>query len=278
MARTIQRRTALAGLMTLTIGLSLAAVAALLQSEESSRDVDVFAAASLRDVVDDVVAAYKREHTEAGRVFVNAAGSNVLAQQILASSQADVFLSANEQWMDRVELAGRLADGTRRPILSNRLVVIANAASDLLAADAHDLADLPFAHLAIADPEAVPAGQYAKRFLENTPHDGTTLWAAMAPRLAPTLDVRAALALAESDPSVIAIVYRTDAAASQRVRVLFEVPTETVPPIRYFAARVKPSQPSSSAASFFDFLFSGTAREIFLRHGFLVDPADPSAT
>lgn len=268
MSSGVQRKYTLAGTAVL-----LAAVAATWVSgsgvpAQSSNDITVFAAASLRVALDDVAAAFARSHPTAGRIYFNIAGSNVLAQQILASSQADVFVSANEVWMERTESAGRLIADSRRPLLGNRLAIVANLASDWRATDADDLAGIAFTHLSMGDPAAVPAGLYAKRFLENTEYQGADLWTAVAARVAPALDVRAALALVEADPSVIGIVYKTDAAASDRVRILWEFPPSDMDPIRYFAARVKRRDAPSTANAFFDFLFSDEASAIFADHGF----------
>jgi molybdate transport system substrate-binding protein len=193
----------------------------------------------------------------------------MLAQQIVASSQADIFLSANERWMDHVEKAGRLIAGTRKPVLSNRLVIVAHAATDWQMDEGADLAAIEFEHLSLADPEAVPAGIYAKAFLQRTPYGDETLWDVLSPKVAPALDVRAALALVDADPAVIGIVYRTDARASGHVRILFEIPDSQVPPITYSAARVYRPDAPATAERFFDFLFSREAQAIFVQHGFV---------
>lgn len=269
MAADSQRQFALIGAIVLVGGLGLAWVLRPTAPVEVSEDVTVFAAASLRDVVYEVGSAFSLQQAPGYRVHFNIAGSNVLAQQIMASSQADVFLSANEKWIRHVESAGRLIDGSRRPMLSNRLVVVANTATTWKMSRATDLGGLPFKHLSIGNPDAVPAGIYAKKFLEKTPHNGETLWSTLADRAAPALDVRSALALVEADPSVVGIVYRTDAMASKGVRILFEIPEGAIPPIRYFAARVHRPGATTSAEQFFDFLFSPAAHEIFAKHGFI---------
>lgn len=221
----------------------------------------------------EIESAFAQEYESAAPVRFNTAASNVLAQQIVASSQADVFLSANERWMDYVEKAGRLIAGTRKPFLANRMVVVAHASTDWQIDEAGDLARLELEHLSLANPEAVPAGTYAKAFLKNTPYGDGSLWDAVAPEVAPAPDVRAALALVEADPTAVGIVYRTDAMSSRRVRILFEVPENQVPPIRYSAARVyRPDAPAASSDRFFDFLFSQQARAIFTRHGFIPVP------
>jgi molybdate transport system substrate-binding protein len=171
--------------------------------------------------------------------------------------------------MDHVEKAGRLIAGTRRPVLSNRLVIVAHAATDWRMDEAADLAAIEFEHLSLADPEAVPAGTYAKAFLEQTSYGNDTLWDVLSPKVAPALDVRAALALVEADPAVIGIVYRTDARASGHVRILFEIPDSQAPPITYSAARVYRSDAPAAAERFFGFLFSRKARALFAQHGFV---------
>jgi molybdate transport system substrate-binding protein len=264
-----QVRFAPLGAAILVIALGLAWTLRPNAAAVASQDITVFAAASLGDVMKEVGSAYAQEHVTPHKVYFNIAASNVLAQQILASSEADLFLSANEQWMDEVETAGRLVGETRKPFLSNSLSIIAHAESDWQIHEASDLARLPFRHLAVGNPQAVPAGRYAKAFLEATPHQDGTLWAALSDKVVPTLDVRAALALVEADSSIIGIVYRTDAAASQYVRVLLEIPDDAAPPIHYFAARVDRDAAQANSQRFFDFLFSASAQTIFARHGFI---------
>ncbi len=232
-------------------------------------EVTVFAAASVRDALQEIGGLY-RGRSGAETVF-NFAGSNELAQQILAAPAADVFLSANEQWMDQVETAGRVAPGSRSALLSNRLVVVARTDAPHAVAAPEDLATLPYRHLVLADPEAVPAGIYAREWLAAKPAPGGegTLWDAVAPRVAPTLDVRAALALVESDPELIGIVYRTDAASSTGVRTLYEVPEGEGPPIAYAAAALTGGPNPKGGLDFAAFLAGPEASAVFERHGFV---------
>ena len=123
-----------------------------------------------------------------------------------------------------------------------------------------------FASIAIADPQVVPAGVYARTWLE-----GLGLWDALASRVVPTLHVRAALAAVESGNAEAGIVYRTDAARSKRARIAFELEASQGPPIRYCVAPLATSR-RSSAAAFVAYLRSQPAREVFLRHGFLALP------
>jgi molybdate transport system substrate-binding protein len=254
--------------------LAIAAVTGLLAGcspgpAESPQQITVFAAASLRDVLQDIGGRFKAA-TGTQPVF-NFSASNLLAQQIEAAPGADVFLSADEKWMDELEAKGRLQPGSRRRFLSNRLVVVAKRDSPFVLSEPGGLADLPFEHLSLADPAAVPAGRYAKGFLEKVRSGDSTLWERVADRVLPALDVRAALAVVEADPRMVGIVYRTDAAASRRVKVLLEIPPDLTPPIHYAAAAVAGSRHRSAAQSFLDFLAGPEAVATFEKAGFLVE-------
>lgn len=231
------------------------------------REVVVFAAASLRDALEELGRTFEAE--TGVRVLFNLAGSNELARQIVAAPAADLFLSASERWMDEVERAGRLVPGTRRDLLSNRLVVIAHARSPLRVEAPCDLATLPMQHLALGDPEAVPAGTYAREWLQSAECGGRPLWEAVRGRVAPTPDVRAALGLALAEPEVPAIVYRTDwMAFADRTRVLYEVMDG--PSIRYVLAQVARGDAPAEGRRFLEYLAGPRAAEVFARHGFTV--------
>jgi len=194
-----------------------------------------------------------------------------LAQQIAAAPRAGVFVSADDRWVDFLEQRGRTVPASRRPFLTNSLVVVARTDSPWRLSDARDLAALGFHHLALAEPSAVPAGRYAKAALE-----AMGLWTAVEARVAPTADVRAALALVESDPEIAGIVYRTDALVSDRVRVLAEVPAAPGNEIVYWAVAVagggaaggETEEATAAAARFLGFLGSVDAREVAERYGF----------
>jgi len=228
-------------------------------------EVVVFAAASLRDVADEV--ARELESRRPLEVVFNFAGSNTLAQQIEAGSGADVFLSADEKWMDFLDRSGRLVPGTQRRLLSNRLVLIAHRDAEVEVDVPADLNTANYRLLAVADPAGVPAGRYARAHLERQTVDGTPLWRHLTDRLAPTLDVRAALALVESDPEILGIVYRTDARTSDQVRVVYEFPPTDEVPITYWGALVADGD-ADLGTLFLDFLQSAEAAEIVERHGF----------
>jgi molybdate transport system substrate-binding protein len=226
----------------------------------------VFAAASLQDVVAELAAEFERQ--EEVPIELNLAGSNTLAQQILAARGADVFLSADLYWVEVLESAGRVVAGSRRPLLGNRLVLIAANRTEVRVGRPEELAGADFRFLALADPEAVPAGRYAKATLEEVPLGGGTLWQAVAARVAPTLDVRAALALVESDPGILGIVYKTDAGQSEAVRVLHEFPPQGAARVTYYGALVEGGDRQALGRRFFDFMAGPTGRRIAERHGF----------
>lgn len=230
------------------------------------REVVVFAAASLRESLEELAAGYQRQ--TGTRVTFNFAGSNDLAHQIGAARGMDLFLSASEAWMDTVQHRGRLVEGTRRDLLSNTLVVVANAHSTARMDEPCALAALPFKHVATGDPRAVPAGIYARKWLGSVTCGGKPLWDALQPRIAPTPDVRAAIALVAADPDVAGLVYRTDQLAfADRTRVLYEV--RDGPPIRYAVAQVAEGEHAAAARGFLAYVSTADAARVFARHGFI---------
>jgi molybdate transport system substrate-binding protein len=233
--------------------------------------VRVFAAASLVDVAGELATAF--ESRSAARVEPNLAASNTLAQQILAAPGADVFLSADLHWMEVLERAGRVVAGSRRALLGNDLVLIAASDSDLEVESPGQLLAADFRFLALADPEAVPAGRYARGALEEVVIGDGTLWQAVADRVAPALDVRAALALVESDPEILGIVYGTDARQSDRVRVLYRFPARGAARVTYYGALVEGGASPVLGRRFLDFLVGPEGRRIAERHGFGVPAA-----
>jgi molybdate transport system substrate-binding protein len=225
----------------------------------SPEAIVVFAAASTTDALQEIAKEYKAE--SGNDVTFSFGSSSTLARQIVAGAPADAFLSADLAQMDSLETAGLVRKEDRKALLSNQLVVIAPAGSTRTIVDPRALADAP--RVAIADPESVPAGIYARTWL-----DSLGLWSTIRPKVVPTLDVRAALAAVESERADVGIVYRTDAAASQKVRIAYVVPAETGPKIVYPVARLASSR-GKAAAGFVAFLSGPKARAIFVRHGFV---------
>ncbi|MGZ9810424.1 molybdate ABC transporter substrate-binding protein [Pseudoroseicyclus sp. H15] len=221
--------------------------------------ITIFAAASLAGPLDEAAELWADEtgHDTA----ISYAGSSVLARQIMAGAPADAFLSANEDWMDAVEADGRIVPGSRANLWGNALVLVARAPGDLA------LADLPVAlghgRLAMALTEAVPAGIYGREALT---HLG--LWEALAPRLAETDNVRAALDLVALGAAPYGIVYATDAAAEPRVSIAATFPEESHAPITYPGAALTPGP----AEDFLSYLQSPEALAIFTQADFLPLP------
>lgn len=223
----------------------------------------VLAAASLQESLTEAADAWAAKGH--AKPVISFAASSALARQVMAGAPADLFLSADEEWMDAVAKAGLLRAGTRTTLLGNRLVLIAPASSKVRLTPARGFAlarALGSGRLALADPDAVPAGKYAKAALT---HLG--VWASVAAKVAPAENVRAAMALVERGAAPLGIVYATDARASKAVRVVGVFPASSHPPIRYPVALLKASR-SGDAASFRAFLLSKQGRAIFARHGF----------
>lgn len=241
---------------------ALAAALALGAAPALSDEVTVFAAASLTDALDRIAA----DWTDAGgaAVVTSYAGSSALARQIREGAPADIFISASPDWMDALEASGDLRPGTRRDILGNRLVLIAHGDADPVTIDA-DL-DLPAllggGRLSMALVDAVPAGIYGRAALT---HLG--LWEAVAPLVAQSDNVRAALAFVARNEAPLGIVYATDAAAQDAVSVIGTFPADSHPPITYPAALTAQSD-AAQAQAFLDHLSSDAARQVWARFGF----------
>jgi molybdate transport system substrate-binding protein len=225
-----------------------------------AEEVVVLAAVSLTDALEEIGRAF-----EAGsphRVVFSFGGSGELARQIWNGARADVFFSADLRRMDELERAGLVRARDRVNLLSNALVVVVPASSTDSVRTPQDL--LRLQRIALADPELVPAGQYARTYLESI-----GLWAAIRPKVVPTLDVRAALAAVASGSIPAGVVYRTDVRRARGVRVAFEVPPEHGPAIVYPLA---PLAASAKAATrdFVRYLQSPPARAIYEKQGFIV--------
>jgi len=240
--------------MKRTVAVFLLALAAVSSRAE---EILVFGAASLTESLQELGRVFESKTGTAVRYSFGA--SSDLARQIQAGAPADVFFSADAAKMDALEKAGLVRKEDRREFLSNILVVVVPIGSKQTIAGLKDLVGLR--PLALADPAAVPAGIYAKKWLEIL-----GLWRQIEPHVIPMLDVRAALAAVESEASPAAIVYRTDAAISKRVRVAYEV--RDGPTIVYSVAPI--AHRPAAAQAFVDFLESPQARAVFVRRGFLM--------
>ena len=230
--------------------------------EGSDPALRVLGAASLRDVLEDYGEAFRVQ--TGTRVEIVTGGSTLIANQLLAGAKADLFLSAGDQEADLLQAAGLLLAGSRRVVFRNGLVVIAPRSASAARPQAQTIQEL-FAgdeRISIAHPEAVPAGRYAKAWLEQ--HN---LWGQLKPRCVYALDVRAALAAVESGSLELGLVYRTDAATSNRVQVIYQVTPEDGPEVVYPGAILQATPTPALAESFLDFLARGNPT-IASSHGF----------
>lgn len=240
---------------------ALAALLCLLATPVAAqpRGPVVLAASSLQEAMTEAADAWAR--TGHPRPVVSFAASSALARQVQAGAPADLFVSADEEWMDVLGRAGLLAAGTRADLAGNRLVVVAPRRwrGRLTRADLG--AVLARGPVAMADPAAVPAGRYGQAALERM-----GAWPAVAPHVVRAENVRAALLLVERGAVPFGIVYATDARASAAVRVAGLFPADSHPPIRYPLARLKAG--SAEAEGFRRWLLSRQGRAVLLRHGF----------
>jgi molybdate transport system substrate-binding protein len=232
----------------------------------SGEEITVFAAVSLTEALQQVGRLYEAGSTHT--VAFNFGASSDLARQIQEGAPADIFFSADAAQMDRLEKAGLVRAESRMDVLSNVLVAVVPADSK---AEIRGASDLPgVGRIALADPDAVPAGVYARAYLKSA-----GVWSRVKENVIPTLNVRAALAAVESGNVDVGFVYRTDAAVSKRTRVAFEVPPESGPQIVYPVAPIARSS-KAGVAALVRFLASPEALRIYAKQGFVVIVSSPA--
>ncbi len=241
------------------------ALALALATPAAAEEVVVFAAASLKTALDQIATDFQA--ATGNTVVISYAGSNTLAQQIIQGAPADIFVSANEKWMDEVAKANLIAEGTRADLLGNTLVLIAHgkAAAPVEIGPGFDLAALlGDEKLAMAMVDSVPAGQYGKAALETL-----GIWAAVEPNVAQSDNVRAALALVSTGEAPYGIVYATDAVADDNVTVIGTFPADSHPAIIYPGAVLTTAADDADRA-FYQALSSDASDAIFAAQGFAI--------
>jgi molybdate transport system substrate-binding protein len=249
--------------MTAALANILLLAAGMAHSADQTRTLTVFAAASVTDVLQAVGDEFTRQTRTPVRFSF--AASSALARQIESGAAADVFVSADQEWMDYLDSKQLIDSTTRRNILTNRLALVAPADSTIALKIAPGFGLVAAlgtnGRLATGDPDSVPVGKYAKASL-------TTLgvWKQVEPRLVRAENVRAALAFIARGEVPLGIVYATDASVEPKVRVVDLFPESTHPPITYPAAATKIASPQARA--FVEFLGSPTAEAIYERAGF----------
>jgi molybdate transport system substrate-binding protein len=225
-------------------------------------DATVFAAASLKDAFDAAIAGFRE--SGGGAVLASYAASNALARQIENGAPADIFISADPEWADYLERRGLARPGSRVNLLTNELVLIAPASSEarIKLREGVDLAGfLGTRRIALADPDVVPAGMYAKAAFTRL-----GIWGSLQGRVAAADNVRAALALVARGETPLGVVYRTDAMREKAVRIVDTFPRASHPPVIYPLVRLR--RESAAADRFAEWLRGAGARAIFERFGF----------
>lgn len=250
---------------------ALLALVAAAPAPAQERPLTVFAAASLKNAIDDLDAAFARE--SGVKAVASYAASSALVKQIENGAPADVFISADLDWMDYAARKGLIRDDTPVNLLGNRLVLIAPAAAAIdrvTIAPGFDLAALAGpGRIVTGDVRAVPVGRYAKAALEQL-----GIWRLVEPRIAMAENVRAALALVARGEAPLGIVYETDAKVEPGVKIIGSFPEGSHPPVTYPVAATATAKPD--AAGYLAFLRGKVARDIFERYGFTVLAAKPT--
>ena len=247
----------------LTVGVALTAAFTGQALAENSK-ITVFAAASLTNAMQDIATQYTKEKKV--DVVSSFASSSTLARQIEAGAPADLFISADQKWMDYAVEKKAVDTGSRKTLLGNSLVVVAPKASaqgDIAINDKTDWQSLlKGGRLAVGDPEHVPAGIYAKEALQKL-----GAWETLSAKLAPAQDVRGALALVERNEAPLGIVYGSDAVASKGVKVVGTFPEDSHQKVEYPLAIID-GHKNAQVSAFYDYLQGPEAAAVFKRYGF----------
>jgi molybdate transport system substrate-binding protein len=244
-----------------TIAILIAVLMA--QANAWADEILVSAAASLTDVLKEIATSYQSKSTHS--VKFNFGPSSGLARQIDEGAPADIFFSADLPQMDALGKKDRLEPGTRKNLLSNQLVIIVPVDSKLALSSPRDLLKADVKRIALAEPSTVPVGVYTSKYLTD---EG--LWDQVKPKIVPVQDVRATLASVESGNVEAGFVYKTDAAVSKKVKIVYEVPIDKGPKITYPIAIVKESKRKDAARNFLDYIQTAASKELFKKYGFVV--------
>lgn len=252
--------------MSRKLVLATAAVFSLFSISASAVDnnITVFAASSLTNALNDIAAKYQQE--TGVKTTLSFASSSALARQVALGAPANIYLSANEKWMDYVEQQGAVIDNSRVDVLKNSLVMVAPTdypQNNISLSASWDLSKaLDGTRLAVGNPDNVPAGRYAKQSLEFM-----HLWKQAEPLLARANNVRSALVLVERGEAKLGIVYKTDAEISKKVKIVATFPEDSHKPITYPMALVKGND-TPAAKAFYQYLQHDEAKAIFKQYGF----------
>lgn len=225
-----------------------------------TKELVVSAAASLKDVMTEIQATYKKSNTKIA-LTLNFGSAGTISHQIQQGALVDVVIFPSVRHLDGLEKSGLLLENTRKNLLRNRLVLIAPADSKIQ--DFVSLADKEVRLISIGEVQSVPAGQYAKEVLDNL-----KIWEKLEPKFVYAKDVRQVLSYVETENIDAGIVYLTDAKSSNKVKLVAMISEELHSPIVYPIAIIKNSKQAQEAKNFLDFLASPEASQIFEKYGF----------
>ncbi|KJG10961.1 molybdenum ABC transporter substrate-binding protein [Photobacterium kishitanii] len=247
-----------------SVVITAAVLSLFAQPALAAEKVTVFAASSLTNALNAIAAKYQQQ--TGVETTLSFASSSALARQVSQGAPANIYLSANEKWMDYAQQQGAIAANTRKDIVKNSLVMVAPLSypqNKVKVSASWDLAKaLDGTRLAVGDPNYVPAGIYAKQALEYL-----GLWKQAQPLLASANNVRSALVLVERGEAQLGIVYKTDAEISKKVKTVYQFPADSHKPIVYPMALVK-GNVTPAAKGFYQYLQQPQAAAIFKSYGF----------
>lgn len=241
-------------------------VAGAQAQKTDASSITIFAAASLKNALDNAAKAF--EKSASTKSVISYAGSSALAKQIEQGAPADIFISADLDWMDYVQKKKLVKDDTRFNLLGNRLVLIAPKSSPVELKITKDFplsAALGDGRLAMANVKSVPAGKYGSAALEKL-----GVWGAVQSKVAQADNVRAALALVAQGEAPLGIVYESDAAAEPKVKVVDVFPEDSHPPIIYPIAVLADAKSAAAASAFIQYLKTPEGQAYFTKEGFTV--------
>ncbi|MGO8822237.1 MAG: molybdate ABC transporter substrate-binding protein [Desulfomonilaceae bacterium] len=261
----MKRKNLLISILSILLLIGVSLVSAINCFAADNTQLMIFAAASTTNAINDIAALFKRD--TGVNVVASFASSSTLAKQIEEGAPASIFISADEDWMNYLARKNLISSPSRCDLLGNNLVLIAPVGSKLVKVDnirAQLMAALGNGRLATGDPDHVPVGKYAEAAFQNL-----GIWKDVEQRLARTSDVRGALTLVERGEVPIGVVYSTDAAISEKVKIVGVFPPDSYPPIIYPAALIQ-GKIKPDAEKFFEFLKGREAKAIFEKYGFKV--------
>jgi molybdate transport system substrate-binding protein len=245
----------------LALFLASGGFARLRGTPEPQRELTVSAAISLKDVLDEIAKLYRVEMPDV-LIHFNLGASGTLQRQIEQGAPVDVFISASEDQMDSLDSHGLLVPGTRHDLVRNSVVLIVPKASSGISSF-QDLARPEVKHIAIGEPQTVPAGKYAQEVLTHL-----SLYEQLKPKYVLAKDVRQVLTYVVTGNADAGIVYATDAQTSAEVRVVATAPEDSHSPVIYPVATLKSSKESAEAKHFVEFLAGAKAQAVFAKYGF----------